>query len=302
MQHLQLATNWLLHRRNGAWVDPVAAVLLPLAHQLFVPAMKAHDLMRAVVGLLHAASLHDASCALLTRTCAMPGVGLSSSRSSRPLLAALTATAAQQLGRWASCPRTDPLMREEPLQLLVESLTVLQNCARQHECFLVMMKCDLVKTLMGCLATKKAIAEDASAVVPAVLRLVFMLSHQPEAQTAVCKAAAWSSTLLAHLTHPRNHIFALLLASNLARNHHAAQGLLASEPFVRLLLAKLNDDPHEPQEVSLVLSILWGLLANNKRSQALLKRYPVAPLVHHVKDALPSLAELCSIITQILGA
>ncbi|XP_027230320.2 rotatin [Penaeus vannamei] len=297
IQYLEVANNWVKGR--GRWIETVGEVLVPLLHQLWTPALRTPPLLTAMLTFMVTASAHHQACLFLTRTSGLPGVALSATRTSRPLLACVTTLVYQQLARLPNYTRGSHIgFKDLPKERFIQAISLLTNCARLQECTLIMNKCDLVSALMKWLDSKQAL-EDGMTVTGSIVKLMVVLTTHQEVQMSVCKTYGWVGTLRDLILQPSLKIEALLIAANLSRNHLCAQALLSSEDMLKTftdIIARMEEE----RESVPVLFILWGLVANNQRGQAILKQYPVLPLLRHLRETQKEHASLCQKILNVL--
>ncbi|XP_068219569.1 rotatin-like [Palaemon carinicauda] len=298
IQRLELATNWVDGR--GPWTVTIAESMLPLLHCLWVPTLRTPALLTVTLKFVMSASAHHQACLYLNRTSGMPGVLLSASRTSHPLLANITTVVCQQLSRYLNNNRGSVLeFKDLPTEIMEIAVSLLTNCARLQECISVMIKHDLVSSVMKWLDSKHAYEEGMSVTIPILKLLVVLLSHK-ESQMAVCKSNRWVSTLHGLLQHASLLKEALTAVANMSQNHHAARCILGSEFFVNDVVSLVRQ--HESEEVlKLALVIIWSLIANNKRGQAILKRFPLQPDLKYLIQIQHKHANICEIVLNILN-
>ncbi|XP_042205049.1 rotatin-like isoform X3 [Homarus americanus] len=282
IQHLEVVTNWVKGR--GCWSVNIGESIIPLLHPLWVPALRTPPLLGAVLRFLLTASAHYQVCLFMTRTSGMPGVLLSTSRTKRPLLACITTTVCQQLGKLLTCSRGFALCFDNFSRVsFLTAISILLNCARVQECAYVMNKLDLVSLLIKWLQSKMATDEGMS-ITPSTMKLLVLLTTHHESQITVCKSYGWVNTIHDLVLHDGLQKDALRIMANMSLNHHSAHSLFTSDGFIKTIIGIITDKMDEPwSEVALV--ILWALISNNQRGQAVMKQHPLIPLLKHLTDS-----------------
>ncbi|XP_066980837.1 rotatin-like [Macrobrachium rosenbergii] len=297
IQHLELATNWVDGR--GPWVVTIGESVLPLLHSLWVPILRTQSLLTAALKFILSASTHHQVCLFLNRTSGLPGVLLSASRTGHPLLANITTVVCQQLSRHQNQSRGSVLgLKDLPRESIEISVSLLTNCARLQECTSVMIKHDLMSSIMKWLDSKFAFEEGMFITLPILKLFIVLLSHK-ESQMAVCKFNRWVNTFHGLLQHIPLQKDALTALANMSQNHHAARCILGSEDFVSDILSLVRQHEDEAM-LKLALVIIWSLIANNKRGQAILKRFPLQPELKYLVEIHHKHASLCETVLKIL--
>ncbi|XP_069941170.1 rotatin-like isoform X2 [Cherax quadricarinatus] len=279
IQILEIATNWIEVRGN--WLLMVGETFVPLLHPLWTPAIQTLPLLEAILKFLLAASSHHQICLLLTRTSGLPGVLLSTSRTKRPLLACITTAVCQQLEKLLTYSRSFTLcFKDFSRDSFLAAISVLINCARVQECTYVMNRLDLVPSLIKWLQCKAAV-EEGMVITPSIVKLLVLVTTHHESQIAVCKTYGWLSTIQDLILHDSLQTDALRIMANMSLNHYSAHALLASDNFIKTIVGIIGNSETELW-VEIALGILWALVSNNQRGQAIIKQYPVIPLLNNL--------------------
>nr|XP_045603670.1 rotatin-like [Procambarus clarkii] len=282
IQHLEVATNWIESRGN--WSVSVGESFVPLLHPLWAPALRAVALMEAVLRFLLAASAHHEVCMFLTRTSGLPGVLLSTSRTKRPLLACITIAVCQQVAKLLTSNRNLTLcFTDFSKDSFLAAISVLINCARVHECAFVMNKHDLVASLMKWFECKVAI-EEGMTITRSLVKLLVILTRHHDSQIAVCKSYGWLGIIHYLVLQDGLQQDALRIMANISLNHYLAHSMLASEDMIKTIIDIIKNGGNEAW-IEVALRILWALVCNNQRGQAIIKQHPVIPMLKHLAES-----------------
>ncbi|XP_076061737.1 rotatin-like isoform X3 [Oratosquilla oratoria] len=299
IEHLQLITNWV--HNAGQWCQAVGEHIIPLFHPLWQPILKCPVLLTAVVECLATLTQSLEVCALLTRTSSLPGCGLSSKKTSRPLMICLAELVTNQLKTLSVRQRSAmPCGSQHHTNLSNEqfltSLAVLTNCSRSAECRTSIVKTNVISDVWRWIDNGVNCNKSTEASLTA-LRLIAVLTTHHEAQMEFCKIYGWVGSVYALANKEVYRMEAMIILANMSTNKFTVQALLASDMIVLLLRIVQTEDVNH---IRCALVCLWAMAANNQRGLAALRAHPVLPVLSHIGHSVPELQTLITKIKPLL--